>query len=514
MPKRGGLIAILLGCALLPAADWLTDGGNQQRTGWQKDEKILSKENVKGMQLLWKLNLGNQPRELHSLLPPLIVGRQNTSGGPKQIAVVTGVSDNIYAIDADTGTLLWKKHFPYNSEKPQRMGGPLCPGGLTATPVIGPPNASGARTIYAIAGDGTFHQLNLADGEEIAQPLPFMPANGKPYSLNLVNNIIYSTTAQGCGGNPNRVYTLNLADKKISYFGTSGGSWGRSGAAVGADGTAYAPTGDGNFDPSRNQWAEALVAVGPDGTLKDYFSPPNSQWLWKMDLDMQVTPAIFNYKGRELMVTGSKECRVFLLDAKAIGGADHRTPLYRSPWLCNEEVNFAAAGIWGSMASWEDSKGTRWVLTPIWGPSHPDFKVPVSYGPVTHGAIVALKVEEQGGKTVLTPGWMSRDMDQAEPPVIANGVVYAYGNGESSVQATPELGLGANTSANRAKWSTHAVLYALDAETGKELWNSGDEIKSFAHFTGLSIANGRVYLGTFDSILYSFGLPGAGKGAN
>ncbi len=108
----------------------------------------------------------------------------------------------------------------------------------------------------------------------------------------------------------------------------------------------------------------------------------------------------------------------------------------------------------------------------------------------------------------MTPAWMSRDMDQAEPPVVANGVVYAYGNGESSVQATPELGLGANQSSIRIKNSTHAVLYALDAETGKELWNSGDEIKSFGHFTGLSIANGRVYLGTFDNVLYSFGLPG------
>ena len=26
-------------------------------------------------------------------------------------------------------------------------------------------------------------------------------------------------------------------------------------------------------------------------------------------------------------------------------------------------------------------------------------------------------------------------------------------------------------------------------------------------FSGLSVANGRVYIGTYDSILYSFGLP-------
>ncbi|HMC59124.1 MAG TPA: hypothetical protein VKJ01_08035, partial [Candidatus Solibacter sp.] len=68
--------AISLGCTLLPAADWLTDGGNQQRTGWQKDEKILNKDNVKGMKLLWKLQVDNQPRELHSLFLPLIVGQQ------------------------------------------------------------------------------------------------------------------------------------------------------------------------------------------------------------------------------------------------------------------------------------------------------------------------------------------------------------------------------------------------------------------------------------------------------
>jgi len=160
------------------------------------------------------------------------------------------------------------------------------------------------------------------------------------------------------------------------------------------------------------------------------------------------------------------------------------------------------------MATWQDSDGPRWVLAPFWGPVHPKFTVPVSYGPVEHGAIVAFKVEEKYGKTVLTPAWMSRDMDQAEPPVIANGVIYAYGSGENNTQATPEEGLGANTSAERIKKSTHAVLYALDAETGKELWSSGNEITSFAHFSGLSIANGRVYLGTYDSTLYSFGIPG------
>ena len=50
------------------------------------------------------------------------------------------------------------------------------------------------------------------------------------------------------------------------------------------------------------------------------------------------------------------------------------------------------------------------------------------------------------------------------------------------------------------------MLYALDAQTGKELWSSGDEIKSFAHWSGLSIANGRVYIATFDGNLYCYGI--------
>ena len=122
-----------------------------------------------------------------------------------------------------------------------------------------------------------------------------------------------------------------------------------------------------------------------------------------------------------------------------------------------------------------------------------------------HGAVVAFKVEGKDGKFELAPAWMSRDMNQAEPPVIANGVIYAYGSGENTRQAYPDRGLF-DDSPERIKHSTHAVLYALDAETGKELYSSGDQITSFNHFSGLSVANGRVYIATYDSILYCFGL--------
>jgi outer membrane protein assembly factor BamB len=96
-------------------------------------------------------------------------------------------------------------------------------------------------------------------------------------------------------------------------------------------------------------------------------------------------------------------------------------------------------------------------------------------------------------------------MNRAEPPVVANGVVFAYGNGENTDQSAPDVGLD-HTIDHRIPLSTHAVLYALDAQTGKELWSSGDQIASWNHWSGISVANGRVYIATFDGNLYCFGI--------
>ena len=265
--------------------------------------------------------------------------------------------------------------------------------------------------------------------------------------MNLFNNVIYTHSAQGCGGNPNMAYSYDLATHKVGSWGPAGGGmWGRSGPAISANGTMYTGTGDGRWDPENGLYGNGIIGVKQNPETKsldlvDYYGPSNAEWLVKRDLDMQVTPAIFNYKGKEYMVDASKECRLYFMDTESIGGDDHRTPVYRTPLICNEIVDFAEAGIWGSLATWEDAKGTRWVLTPFWGPKHSQFKAPVEYGVVKKGAIAAFKVEPKNGKVQLSPAWISRDMDQAEPPVIANGVVFAYGSGENTAQAFPDVGL-------------------------------------------------------------------------
>lgn len=527
--RVSGLLLLLLGClsdwSPTPQAqsgklaDWLTDGGDIERTGWQKNENILSTTSVKNMKLLWKTKLDNVPRQMHNLLPVLIASNVTTASGPKQIVLATGVTDNLYGLDADTGSILWKLHFQSEWNPPSdggRGAGILCPGGITATPVIGPGDGPGKYVVYAAAWDGTLRRVDLATGKEIKPPSKFMPPNGKPYALNLRNNVIYVHTAQGCGGNPNMVYIYDLATDKVGSWGPAGGGmWGRTGGAIDSKGVMYTGTGDGRWDPENGIYGNGIIGVKQDpvtkaGKLVDYYGPTNAEWLWKRDLDMQVTCAIFKYKGKELMVDAGKECVMYLMDTDSIGGDDHRTPLHRTPLYCNEEVNFASAGVWGSLATWEDSKGTRWVLSPFWGPKHSKFTAPIQNGVVKKGAIVAFKVEDKAGKYTLTPAWISRDMDRAEPPVIANGVIFAYGSGEDTDQAAYDIGLAYNRQENRIKNSTKAVLYALDAQTGKELWNSGNAIASWNHWSGLSVANGRVYISTFDGYQYCFGIAASG----
>ena len=93
MKKISYLIAAAWCCAALTAGaqrsgapqstltDWVTDGGDNQRTGWARDEKILTKDNVKNLRLLWTMPTENQPRALHSLMPVLVIGQLNTSSG-------------------------------------------------------------------------------------------------------------------------------------------------------------------------------------------------------------------------------------------------------------------------------------------------------------------------------------------------------------------------------------------------------------------------------------------------
>ncbi len=459
-----GLVSVTLAFAVAAnaqnrPANWTTYGGDAQRSGWEKtDLLIIAKDTVKDLQLLWKMKLENQPKGPRPLMPPVILGNLISYRGFKELAFVASSSDIIYSIDADLGKMFWTKHLEYASlDPPVSTSSARCPGGLTAMPAMPPPAAAAARggpaggpagrgpagpaSVYAISSDGRLHRLNTSTGDDVVQPVSVLPPNAMVYGLNMADNVIYAATGHECNGAADAVWAVDVvADPlKVTSFRLSGASSGLGGPVLGADGTVYVQSSD------------RLLALSPrDLQVKNSFSS-----------DSVISPLVFTYKNRDLMVTAGKDGRLNLLDS------DHLTPLYQTP--------AAGAEIWGNLSSWQDADGTRWVLAPVWGPQRS----------APNGSIVAFKVEEQNGKPILTQAWVSRDMSSPQPPVIASGVVFALSSGKAG---------------------THATLYALDAETGKELYSSRNLVIAPAALTGMTVANGRVYFGTTDGTFYAFGM--------
>ncbi len=497
---------VALAVSALCAQDWATFGGDPQRTSWAQEESELTKGNVSKLKLEWSLKLSNDPRELNSLTVPLVRRQVITANAFTEVVFVAGASDKVFAIDADSGKLMWEKKFQAEGTAKNSPNW-LCPNALNATPVLE------GSTAYVLASDGKLHTLNLANGEDKMPPVQFTPAFAKPWSLNLVNGVIYTATSQGCNANRSTVYAMAIKDPAhtvMSFVAAptgGGGIWGRGGPSISKDGEIFVETGDGKFDAEAGKFANSFVGISAkDLKLMDYYTPENQGWIDKKDLDMgNVTPIIFPFQNWTLVAGGGKEGVIYLLDAKKLGGDDHRTPLYRSGLLANDDQNFQAHGFWGAFATAVLPNKERWLFAPAYGPPSKTAKFAKAYGDAPNGSLMAFKVEAKENKPVLTPMWVSADLAQPEPPVVANGVVFALASGENARQV--DSGGRILTSAERYTTPTgRATLHAFDAETGKELYSSGTVMSSFTHFSAPVVAGGRVYVGTYDGTLYAFGL--------
>ena len=72
-------------------------------------------------------------------------------------------------------------------------------------------------------------------------------------------------------------------------------------------------------------------------------------------------------------------------------------------------------------------------------------------------------------KPSLIPMWISESMSVPDPPVVANGVVFAVSTGEN-----PRQGGTGSTNKERAAFTGHASLRAFDAATGYAFSSNGD----------------------------------------
>jgi len=354
----------------------------------------------------------------------------------------------------------------------------------------------GPAYVYALSSDGLLHTLNQHTGTDTVPAVKLVRSNAQAYGLVVQNSMAYAATRDECGGALNGVWALDLtanvrALSLVSWQTGGANVEGSAGIALGSDGTVYAATGAGPHDPANGQYAGSLAALDPKTLkLKDWFSPAGTS----RNLNFSTTPVVFTYKEKEYLVAGGQEGRLYLLDAASVGGSDHQTPVYKSP------VYSAAKTAPTALATWEDAAGVRWVLAPVAGPIGSEAKFPATNGDAKNGSIAAFKVVEENGKPALQPGWVSRDLVSPAPPIVVNGVVFALSSGEYLAPGNSTL-----TAEQRAQRSTPAVLYALDASTGKELWSSGRTITSFSHSGGLASGASKVFVSTADSTLYAFG---------
>ena len=552
----GGQAALQSGEAVAQQApavsEWLTWGYDQERSGWNRAETTLSPENVSRLAVRWRTELPVPPREiaLSTLTAPLVAEGVTTAQGRRTLLFIVGSDDSVFAIDADSGKIVWHKSFP-NTLTPPQMATWLCSNTQNATPVIDKPKG----IIYLNTSDGKLRGLSLGTGDERLTPTDFVTPFARNWSLNLIDDVIYSPSARGCGGAIANISAMDVSDParpRLSRLYTSGGrpagAWGRGGVVKGPKGIVT-QTADGLYDPAAGIFGETVMALAPkELRIIDSFTPSNWKYLNSRDLDLGSSgPVVFPYQGRALVATIAKEAVLYLLDSNALGGRDHSTPLYQSPRLGNDDEMLGGRGVWGAIATAEDRQGRRVLYVPMWGPpskSAPPFKF--SEGEAAHGSIMAFQVAGDGDKLSLVPLWISRDMHVPDPPVVANGVVYAIATGENTVQnpgpggdirtdadpaaagraggpGTPSGSAPPGTSGAgrggrggpaaalaaaklRATPISNLVLYAFDAETGRQLYSSEKIIPGWVHYSEPVVAAGKVFVVTWDARVYAFGV--------
>jgi outer membrane protein assembly factor BamB len=537
---------------LLWAADWPMPGGGPQRNGWARSERLIDKINVSTLKLLYKVQAEIQSRRPNSLTAPIVNGNLITYRGFKEMLIFGASSDKVFSVDADLNKALWESHVGNGADKPPAdTPKAACPGGLTAPVVMAgsssalmhfaseasrTPAAAGIKpqrpspyfpplsqsvyplrpttltelaALYAISSDGKLHVLNSSTGQDLLPSVNFVPPNAKVTSLNIWENLIYATTGDNCDGYRNALFAMDLLsrDKRVAAFVPQvGGFFGDGGTSIGNDGTVYVQVMCAPGDAVGHYQETVVALAAKDLKVKDYFTPNEKRADKKSVAGLGITPLVFSSRGKEMLIAGGRDGRLYLLDSKSLGGADHHTPLYASEPIAQGNKKRDEYGFRGTFSSWVDfNNGARWFYAPIAGPPRRSAKLTPPNSAPLDGSIVALKLAEENAHPALQTVWLSRDIVSPAPVVVANGMVFALSTGEESTRAPRKARRSSHTGSDQTRGG--ATLFVLDGATGKQLYSSADSISSSSPGGGLALANGRVYFTTQDNTVYCFGVP-------
>jgi hypothetical protein len=456
--------------------DWPTIEHDIGRSGITTDETTIGSSNVSSLAQNWSTALDGKVTA-----QPLFLSGVQVKGAAHDVVIAATNQNTVYALDANTGAVLWSRHL---LNPPSSCG---VPGGfgISGTPVVD--RASGR--IYAVTDDGTLHTLSLADGSDAAAVLQFIANPGTNYvwgGLSLVNGVLYIPTgSDGCDDVPwqGGIYEISVtgsAPQLLKHWVTvpslpasqaGGGIWGYGGVSVDTGtGHVYAASGDDATGLSTQEgltpYAGGLLGLDSNLNLLGWYQPSQSVQYpcapsTACDQDFAATPLIFHPPGCPTMVAaGNKNGKLYATSETNLegdGGGDGSN--VQAIQLNQSLDDLGQGGLFG---------------TPAYSPSTNLLYVVDSGSGITGvaGGLIALSVQPDCSLHVAWSQAIGGSISNSpnSTPTIANGVVY----------------VGAND----------GTVRAFDAASGTPLWNSGSF--GFAVYGAPIVANGQVIAGAWD----------------
>jgi len=509
---------------LAQSTDVVTYHNDVARTAQNLQETILTTSNVNSSSFGKLLTL---PVDGVIDAEPLYLSGVSIPGqGTHNIVYAVTENDSVYAFDADDGTLLWQVSVLGSGESPSgdHGCGQITPQiGITSTPVID--RSSGPHgTIYVVAMSKNsssqyfqrIHALDITSGkEEFGGPVAvqakypgtgdnsqngyviFDPAQyAERQGLLLLNHVIYTGWTSHCDQRPYTGWLIGYHEKTLKQSsvldvtpnGNEGAIWQAGGglAAYGKD--IFFLDANGTFDtnldangfPSMGDYGNAFVRVSTKGgtlAVADYFTMYNTVAESDADEDLgsggaMVLPPLTDSKGktRYLAIGAGKDGNIYLVNRRKMGkfNPNNDSAIY-------QEIDGAlSGGVWSTPAYFNGS---------------------VYFGP-------------EGNH--LLQFQFSADARLHKSPQSKSAISFAYPGTAPSVSA--------NGASNGIVWAIEHtggtdVLHAYDAgKLSHELYNSNqagsrDHFGTASHFGTPMIVNGKVYVGTTNSVAV-FGLMG------
>jgi len=490
--------------------DVLTWHNDIARTGQNLQETTLTPANVNSA-TFGKIGfyavdgrVDAQPLYASSLMVP--------GKGSHNVLIVSTEHDSVYALDADTGAVLWQTTMLKTGEQTSDPRGcdQVSPEiGITSTPVIDRTHApNGIVYVVAMSKDGTgnyhqrLHALDLALGVELlggaveiqatypgtgdnsnGTNVVFDPAQYKERAgLLLLNGVVYLAWASHCDIRPYTGWILGYNTSTLAKAtvldlvpnGSEGAIW-MAGAGLAADssGNIYFLDANGDFDstlnangfPSNGNFGNAFLKLSTSSGLAvaDYFEMSDQQQENSSDTDLgsggaMVLPDLSDGAGHilHLAVGAGKDSNLYVVNRDTMGKFNPN-----SNNIYEELPGALSGGVYAAPAY---------------------FNSTVYYGAVGN-SIKAF---------TITNAKLSNS------PTAQTSNSFAYPG------ATPSI--SANGSANAILWAVEnsgtAVLHAYNVASLQELYNSNqasggrDNLGAGNKFMTPTIVNGKLFVGT------------------